>query len=604
MPRIPVYESQQVESRALPGVHQSSVASPSLLGAAAEQQIATGKGLSNAGTGIANAAAAAQDRENADKLFQAEAAFKEQFIPFDTEQRSKRGAAALAEGGITRQAQDWFRKTSEQVGKGLDNDVQRQLFNHSVEKLRLHTLDTFSKHQATEARASLADSTKATIKGAIDLAAASPSDWTVMEAQRTEIDKRLAVLAQLNGYAGDTPEEKAIRDGMRGEMLTQMHKQVLQGLVKQNPSGAVAYFEKYSGDIDGAQRVELGDFARKATATSVGDGTADEIWQAMRPKSRTDPVTLDEMETRLRGTLKGNDDATKVGIAGLRERAGAYRDQRKEEATSLEASVNGLILRGMSTRDILKSPEYLKLSAQAPEDARKIDTFLDNKDYMRGVRADAAEARTQRRLHRDTLDTMLRLSNPDVLVGMTRNEVVNLLPVLGGESAQALLQRWDLLTKSENKLKEARIDKQDFDTTALRAGFRPNEKHKSEEEKDALVRLQSTVENSIDVEQRSKKRDLTREEKRTIMQREIDNEVLTKRFLRSDQKKPVGVLTPDEQKTAYVTVGPKDQKVTLAEIPAAYRANAIRQRAGAGLTTSEKQLAELWLRSQNKFVEK
>lgn len=603
MPSVPQYDQLQVQARALPGARQESVASSELFGIAAREQIRTGEALQRAGGGLAELAGKMQDRQNADMLFQRESVLKDELIQFDTEQRSKKGAAALADGGITKQANDWFVERVSKHSASLENDVQKKLFAQTADKLRLQTVDSFSKHQANEARTSVTESTNATIKSSIDRAAANSSDWTVMESERAEIDKRLAVLAQLNGYDGNTPEQKAIRDGKRGEMLTTMHKQVLQSLVKENPKGALAYFEKYKDDIDGSQRAEIGEFAKKATSTSVGDGTADAIWQADKPKSRTDPVTLDTMETKLRETLKGNDDAIKVGIAGLRERASAYRDQRKEESISLEAGVNSLIMKGMSTSQILRSPEYLKLSSQAPEEARKIDTFLENKDYMRGARADQAEARKERRLHRDTLTKTLQLSDPDALVGLKREEVVNLLPVLGTESTQALLNRWDSLTKNESKLREARIDKQDFDALALQSGLRPNESGKSEAEKNSLVQLQSAVENRIASDQASKKRDLTRDEKKVIMQQELDNSVMVDRFF-TDKKVSAAMLTPREQEVSYVEIGPAKQRVDLVAIPHKFRSDAMAKRKASGLHTSEAQLAELWLRSKNQYKEK
>lgn len=603
--KVPTYDSPQVQERGLPSVRQDTVASAKLFAGVGDAAIQTGAGLMKGGGEAAKLAANMADRENADSLFRVETAFTDEFIQFETQQRSKKGAAALADGGITEQTEKWFSETARKHAGTLGNDVQRRLFNQKAEQMRQGAVRSLSQHQAVEARHSLEESTNASIVGAINLAVGSANDWTILEREANNIRARVQVLAGINGKS---PEWVAATTGDR---LTMLHKQMLEQLVVSNPSAAKVYFDKYQGEIDGSQRAEIGQFAARAAATSIGDGAADAIWKAGGPKNRTDPVRLADMEEKLRGALKGNDDAIEKGIKGLRERATVYKDQRKEESIALEASVNGLILQGVSAAQLRKRPEYLRLSDQAPEEARKIDTFMENREYTRVARAaaseqraDAAEARQERRLHRDTLDTALRVSDPAVLASMSRNDVVNLLPVLGSTTTTALVGRWDLFSKSSDKLREATIDKQDFDRIALETGLRPNRKGMDEQEKDRLLRLQAQVESVIDLEQRAKKRALTREEKVVIMQREIDNTVMVRRILiMPNASKPLAVLTADEMDRAYVEVGPNEQRVKLSEISPRFRADAIRARRAQGLPTSEKIIAELWLRSRGEFVE-
>jgi hypothetical protein len=597
MPSVPRYDALQVGSQALPGARQQSIASSELLGAQGDAIAHTGAAIQKAGGEAAKVLGEIQDRSNVDGVFRAETAFRDDLLKFEIEQRSKKGAEALADGGVTEQTQKWFGEHAVKHFDGLANEAQQRAFGKITENLRLQTLGTLSTHQANEARASVTDSANATIVGAINRAAANPNDWTVAEAESKNIRERVAVLAKVNGY---TPEMTA---EVTGKHLSELHKQMIQQLVKSNPAAVKGYYDKYEKEIDGSQRAEIGAYAAKATATSIGDGAADAVWKSDGPKNRTDPVTLSTMEEKVRTALKGNDEGIKVAIAGLRERATAYKDQRKEEGNALEASVNNLIIGGQPAGAVRKSPEFLKLSAQDPEAARKVMDYMDNKALRaeqvaasRESRAYTAEARADLRLHRDTLDTALRVSDPTRLASMTRDEVVNLLPVLGSTSTQALVAKWDSFAKNTDKLHEAKIDRQDFDTIALSAGFRPNEPHKSEDEKDRLVRLQAQVENAIDVEQRAKGKVLSRTEKTDIMHREIDNAVLTPKFFGlSSDKRPVSVLTPDQQKAAFVLAGPNKEKVMLSDIPAPFRLQAMKSRAAQGLPTSEQQLAELYL---------
>jgi hypothetical protein len=586
-----------VTPQALPNARQQSIASPEIFGAQGDAIAQTGKSLQIAGAEGVALAGKMLERENVDQVFRAETVFGDDLIKFETEQRSKKGAAALADGGVTQLTQKFFDDNVRKRSETLGNDAQRRTFGQITEKMRLQTLRTVSTHEANEARVSVTESAKASIVGSVNRAAANANDWTVAEAEAKNIRTHIAALAKVNGY------DQAQTDAAVGEHLTRLHKEMIGQLVKSNPAAVKTYYEKYESEIDGSQRAEIGAYATKATATSIGDGAADAVWQAQRPKNGTEPVALSTMEERLRTELKGNDEAIKVGIAGLRERAAAYKDQRKEESNALEASVNGLILQGATMGALRKSPEFLKLSTQAPEEARKIMTFLEGQAAARESRAAAAESRAYTRdarrdlkLHRDTLDTTLRLSDPNELMTLTRNEIINKLPELGSQNTQALLQRWEAFTKNGAALSEAKIDDQQFKAFAQRAGVDVTPKSGDDDGKERLIDLRDRVERVIGAEQQAKKRLLTRDEKDVLLQRQIDNEVMQRSPLWFDKAVPAIALPRDAQGAAYVTVNGRDVK--LSSIPAAERTKITQKLQARGLPVTEKLIAETWLSAQ------
>ena len=574
--KVPVYDEFQVRDRALTGGQQSSIASPSLFSAGASRQSDVGKGLLVAGGAAVDIAGKMQDRENVDMLFRAETALTEELIAFQSGVRERKGAAAK---GVTQEAETWFGETASRHGGALANDTQRRLFGERASRLRLQTLDAVSRHEATERDRSALESSEARRVTAVNRAVASAHDWSVLEAEKTEMSKTIAVDAALRGW---TPE---IVEAKKGEWQTRLHKEMLQQLAKDPKTRGLAktYYDKYEKEIDGAARAELGEFAKKATDTDTGTTTAGVVWEQLRPRSAKDPILLSDMEDKLRVDLKGNPEALDIAVKDLRSRVAAFKDQRKEQSNALEAGVNSLVLEGASSQAIRRSAAFIDLAAKDPEAARKIDSYLENKDYMRVVRANASEEREDRVLGRKNLDLALKLSDPDKLLAIKdRNEIVNMVSVLGRTNTAALLSKYDALKKDSNKLIEARIDKQDFDTIALTAGFRPNEKAKSEEEKDALVRLQARVENVIDQEQRGRgNKPLSREEKQKIMQREIDNTVMVGRTSWFADKRPVGVLTPEEK--------------ARVRVPEGFRTEAMAARKRNGLETNEEMLRSLWL---------
>jgi len=260
MPRIPTYDTPQVEARALPGARQSSIASPELFGAGAAREGATGKALLAAGTGMANAAARMQDRENADMLFRAESALKDDYLAYEDDVRNNRhGQKAW---GVTKDTEKWFADQEKKHSGVLANDVQRQLFSQSVTKMRQSAVNSFSAFEAGERRKSLEESSRASIVGSINMASASAAEGLVSSPPtgtdappapnpiagiKRDIINRVQVLADLNGWA---PERRQLEEATH---LTNLHKQVIQNLADRNADKAREYFNANKSEINGSE---------------------------------------------------------------------------------------------------------------------------------------------------------------------------------------------------------------------------------------------------------------------------------------------------------------------------------------------------------------
>lgn len=279
MPRIPTYDTRQVESSALPGVRQSSVASPALFSAAAEQQIASGKSMLNAGTQLAGIAGKMQDRENADLLFRAETALKDDYLSFEGEVRNNRkGQAAW---GLTQDTEKFFAEQEKKHSGILTNDAQRQLFNQSVTRLRQTAVGSMSSYEAGERRRSLDESANASIVGSINLAAASAAKGLSVPATqdtagnvipgadpisglKRDILNRVQVLASINGWA---PERKQMEEQKH---LTNLHKQVIHNLVDSAPDKARQYFETNKEEINGVEYDAIGKVLKVGETKQAG----------------------------------------------------------------------------------------------------------------------------------------------------------------------------------------------------------------------------------------------------------------------------------------------------------------------------------------------
>lgn len=605
MPTVPAYDDFQVAARPAAGVRQSSVASPSVFTSALAPPLpsagtgleAVGRGLMAVGGDAARIAVNMQDRENADMLARAEAAFANDLGQYRTAVSQRLGADAK---GVTADTEKWFGETTTKLSQGLTTDAQRRLFTERAQKLRAETMHSVSMHEAVQARHALEDSGNAAIVGAINLAAANANDWTVAEARKKDIRAWVDVIAQVNGKG---PEWRAQKTG---ENITRLHEQVLQQLVATNKVAAKAYFDKYEQEIDGSKRAELGEFATKATAAAVGAAAAQAVWRADGPKSDNDASHIDKMKDRLREELKDNPFARDAALHELSQ-IDADRDKaiRARDAKRL-ADVNAMFLKGDTIAKVQQSAawaeldgsEQLKLLRFEEDRAQRKREHAASMANIAENRAFTAERRAQARLNTAGLDTMLMLqSHPEVLVAMGDADLINLRTQIGDENVLKLVSKKQEFTKSREALSEAKIDNDQFKTFAIRAGLDPTVPATQNKEKaQRVIELRDKIERVIDSEQQAKKRKLTREEKDTLLQREIDNSVILSNPIWFDDKAgvPAITLTPEQQRDAYVNVNGKD--VRLSSIPAADRIAIINARRAAGLPITEKSIAEMWLR--------
>lgn len=545
MPRVPTVAGPTVEERPLSGGFQRSLASPDLLAGGARQVGEAGRVMLEVGTQM-------QERQDADELMRAEAEVKGKYLEWEGEAKQRRGQQAW---GVAKEAGDWWDKEATKTGDALTSPRAKALFSREVVKMRGMAVGAFAGYEAGQRRESLDQSAQASITGSINLAAANPGNTELLTATKDDIVKRHQLRAKINGWVPEVAAGELTRD------MTNLHKQVIQGLVRVDPGAAEAYFEANKGEIAGSEHAEVGAFAAKATATRVGEQAADGVWQTMGPKGDRDPVTLDTMEAAIRKQLAGKEEASKAAIAGLRERAAAFKDSRRERDDQLEASVNKAIMGGASGQQLRAMPEFLRLS---PESARKIMDYVDNKALRAEQRAAAsesraasAEIRAQGQLTRQGTAAYLVYSNPETLVGMSENQVLNLLPSLGNELTTHLMQQRRALAKPE-KLAEAKMDRDDFNHVARQMQL-PVDDKATPDQKAQMGELHFRVEQVLEATQRRAGKNLTRTEKMDVVRQEMARSVtVNPGIFSANRDVPVIALTPDQ--VERVVIPPADRQ--------------------------------------------
>lgn len=313
--RVPTVDGPSVSEQPLPAVRESSVASPELLGAGAQQMGALGNAAQNLGTEVMQLQTARRKQFDAirvdDALNQAqEAAVKLTTTP-GTGFKDQTGVAALNRDSGIPLADEYTSKLKQQVdqiGNTLTpmqraqfgakaNDVVRGFYGQALEHERT---------QRNDYTLSVRDTTVATAKNSITL---NPSDPKNVDFQIDRIrgayqggqDENGNVIpgsAQMQGKSAAWAKEKA------DEAVSDAHGNAVKYLMDLgNVNGAMSYFNRYSGQMTAKDVLEVQGRLTKDYDVRQGSAIADQVWQRAQPQVA--PVPMDKLTTLVMGAESG-----------------------------------------------------------------------------------------------------------------------------------------------------------------------------------------------------------------------------------------------------------------------------------------------------------
>lgn len=550
--RVPTVEGPSVEQRPLGAPMQRSAATPSLLQQGNTEQL--GQIFVKTGQEI-------QEREDADVLMRAETQVKSKYLEFEAEAKQRKGQNAW---GVAKEAGEWWDREAGKISDTLSTPRQRMAFEQSVGKLRGATVGALAGYEAGQRRESLEQAANASIVGSTQLAAANPNNQEILDTARGDIINRAQFVAGLTGMG---PEQAKVK---MTEHLTHMHEQVIQSLARgDQPDQAADYFAKHQDEIDGTKRAELGKFTATATATKLGERAAEAAWQTAGPKTDRDPAQMDVLDKAIRDDATLSEEAKKVALASVHERVAAFKESRHERDQGMEAKVNAAILNGAGGAQIRRMPEFMAMDG---EQQRKLMDFIENRAVRheqiaaaRESRQYTAEARKQTTLAREGFAAYLTYADPEVLAGMDRNQVINLLPSLGNELTGHLMQRFDAL-QNPAKLAEAKMDNEDFNHVARLMGTLTDEQRMTPDQKANLGELKFRIEGVVASEQQRLKKVFNRTEKMDLMRKEMAQQVLLDSPWYSPSKGPQPAISLSREDVQKVIVPPEHRAVIEAQM--------------------------------------
>ncbi len=537
MPRVPVLEGPSVQTRQLSAPMQGQIDASSGLQAASR---ALGQ--------VAQIADQRVEREIQTEAWGAQAEINNAFVQWNAERRKNaQGANAR---GYAADVTAWWDKAKEDHFSKLSPMAQQQVAR-SLSTARLAALESASGYENQQLDIGERSALQATVSSLSNQAiAAGP-------------DKAAPVLAQ----AATTLREWGAKKGVDVEpevmkITTGAHLTIINTLMQQDPKKAEAYFATHKKEIDGTRWDEIGARINQVSAITDGETKANEVWaKYVKPGDYKNPVDQFALEKEMRAAFPNDPTRQKAGIQALREMSAAWNKSQTEAIAAGTNQVYKMLDSGTPMSKVMKSDAWASLSG---DQQHRIRLQLEQEAAARASRAASEEARQLAALQRaDKLavltkpDAYLRYSDPGVLAGMSRQQVEALRVDFGLEGTQHLLSRWDTLQKP-GKVAEARMDTEDFNHIATQLGMDPYNARGTGRAQ--LGELKYRVEQMIDMAQKAKGKELTREEKGELMRGEMSRTVtVNPGFFSPNRETPVIQLAPEDARRVVIPAAEKAQ---------------------------------------------
>lgn len=417
MPRVPVYDTQQVEERPLAPVRFSTETDDSL------ERI--GVTISQGADLLDRRAMEMQEEEDAAELTEAYAAASDALRPV------LHGDILTREGKNAFGAYEDADAAMEDIGKnvegGLRSDSQRAAFKKMWLSQRAGNLNTVARHVAGQRKAYRNNVAEVAAKSTIEDIAANYAD---PELVAEHMDRGLKMVrANLHGQEPSVVKEK-------GEaFVSQAHAVILDRMAVSNPLGAKTYYKEHKSEIDGLTQIKIEKLLDAEVLRAESQYQADKIVstgkgfeeQLTEARSISDPKVRDETVRRVKDRFNEAkaiaaqeeseliEDAGKIVVNG-----GTLDDLRPEHREAL--GVSGMA----SIKSYLKSggdvvtdlPTYYTLQDMAtdrPEDFKKVQLI---KYLGKMAKPELDKLYTLQR-------SMLKGETKDLVLGRTMKQIVD-----------------------------------------------------------------------------------------------------------------------------------------------------------------------------------
>lgn len=583
MPRVAQYEPQS-ELAPLRGGYNTTQATPD------PNAGSTARAFGGAIEKVADVGQRIQDRKDLDDAFRVETQIQGDYTQFEQNLRkTRRGANS---DGVVNDVDQWWSKVPETYGKNVSPKVQ-ELTSKSLARMRQQSISGMGEYQMQQQDTSQKESFIASNQQAIQ-SAVNDGRPEVLAETKNKIGASVAAFGATRGWK---PEQVA---EMNQKFVSDLHTNVIDQLLVTNPSAADKYFKANKDEIDVNKQGPLMQRLDTQVAGQVGGEAARKVFtEGVAGKGYNDAIPMDKMDDALVAQLKDKPKELQAARAELDRQVGLRNKAQSEQNAGAINSVYTKLNAGAPLQQVKGTPEWASMTA---EHQRGIEQQINDRNHMLWARGIEDRQRLALEQERKFAPAMLAYSQPDALSKMTQADITNLVPVIGPQNAAKLQEHWNSYQKDQSKLGEAQVDNDAFNSIMTMAGMDPKPPASN---KDAAViawRTRNDIETRIGLEQRDKKRALTRDEKNTIMHEVIDAKVLTPGLWWGQNEKPVASLNPADVAKASVpvTFGGKATTIPLSNIPVNEYASVTKQLRREGRPIDPASVAQAWYEYQQK----
>lgn len=586
MPRVPTYDNLQTQVSGMPNAQIAMPSGPMAGSIAAEQAGQLGKNLTAAGGEMAKIQIKAQEEANQVRVDDATNQLVQARTAMQIEALGTTGRNALERpDGQSLQGEygDKLKKISADISAKLGNSAQQQSFAHTSGQLANQMNGTLGTHVLQQQKQFQSDTIDATISQASNQAVLLHGDPTMLAQSQAAIDSALAKKAALNGW--DATKDQALIETARSKAMSPMIGGVILAKLKGNqPEQAEEYYKQNSANLTLQARANMMDAIQTGLAASKAQSVGAELaGQFDYTQTAAAQKAIDKMDVP---------PSQKVAIRGeLEHRHAVQKGDADQSNANAIGKIDEMVQTGMSLSAIQMTPEYasardkgtvMKLVRERTEHAVSLAAATESRDWTRVQRLRSEQSY-------QTQGKMYAYSDPTVLSSMTRPQVAALQLELGNENTKHLLEKFDSFARSSVKLKEAKMDNDQFNTLADGMGLSPF-KANTEDKKRVLAGAKDKVEAAIGAWQVENRGEMPREEKGKLMARMIATEIKTTAWF--NNKTNLLQLPPDQVKNVKVPSLDRGQIIDKAR----------RETGRTDYTPTDAEIAQAYLKAKNKAV--
>lgn len=589
MPRVPTLDNFQtsITNPGAPAFQASNSPTP------ADVANKPGEALMRAGSAVEKAAVDALQEANTLRVDDATTKLNRAMFSLaydkDTGYTTQTGERVLPTGRqsgkpLSVEYADALQKQIAEIGASLSNDQQKQLFAHHASRVSANFEANVMSHEAAQYKAWSQSVQVGKGQIAADMIANDPMNRNTVQAATADIITSTRALAKSKGLSAQETEMAVL------DATGIAHKTAIENLLRrEDTAGAQTYFRTYREQMPANTREALAEKLGVATVANGAVSDARTIWAEMGPKKLNEAVNVDAMLERINKMYPDDKAKREAARSELQIRISAHNATERDANATNTNVVWGALSKGASLARVMQMPEWGNLPGQVQA---QIKAAKVSEAYTNEARAASEESRHQAEMQRKGYAAYLVYSDPNNLASMTENEILALAPVVGNQLAGDLISKKRTVSSKPEKLFEAKMDQDEFNSVASAMGLHPFGAGKSEDEKALLGEVKVRVERLIDEAQSREKRPLSREEKSALMRTEMAKKVSVEGTWFGSDEKSVIQLTPKEVGRVIV---PKEEREKIVEaLRTMYKRNPLPQ-----YEPTKENVRRLYLRSKS-----